>query len=131
MIALPLSLSQSALAVLFTSLGILVLVIAYRKLLAYLGKGKKADVKYMKLYPIKSPSVQGRVVLFYEAEEKTDAEMVLLDKDWNLLQSIDKRISRIGGNKVDFDTTAVPNGTYFYKLITENQSDAKRIRIDN
>jgi hypothetical protein len=38
---------------------------------------------------------------------------------------------KIGGNIVRFESSALPNGNYFYGLETENQKIMKKMRIEN
>jgi len=64
------SFTRLALAVLFVSLAILVLVIAYRKLLAYLGKGNPVKEDYCVLYSLEEPISTAQVQIYFTCEAK-------------------------------------------------------------
>lgn len=123
--------SQVALGVLTFSLSVLVFVIAYRKLLAYLGKGTPNKADFCTLYPVVGQPVSSEVILYFEAEQEKEFEMKILDADWNDIDCISKGKAKVGGNKVKLDTTRFANGIYFYNLVTDNQNTRKKIQIEN
>lgn len=131
MMILAYSVTSVALGVLSVSLAILILIIAYRKLLGYLGKGSTPKEKYAVLYSIEIQPSKGVVDFYYELEEEKEVELALLNENMDFLQTLDKRTAKIGGNKVPFDTTTLANGPYFFELRTENQKTAKKIRVEN
>ncbi len=97
-----------------------------------MGKGELDKAKYANLYPITRQPASGEVELFYELEEnKESVELVLLNMEMEVLQTIDNRAGKKGGNKVKFDTTAVENGRYFFELRSDNQKTAKTLIIEN
>ena len=65
MILIGFSIEKVLLGVLFVSLALLVLIIAYRKLLAYLGKGSPAPKDYCVLYSIEQDPVVGEVEIYF------------------------------------------------------------------
>lgn len=116
---------------LLISIGVLIVIILYKKLISKMGEGEIQLAKYAKLYPIERQPAHGKVELFYELEEDKEVEIVLLNMNMDELLSIDKRAAKIGGNKVVFDTTRVENGRYYFELRSNNQKTAKTLIIKN
>ncbi len=131
MLSLKITFFSVAIPTLLISMAVLLLVILYRKLLSNMGRGEVIQAKYAKLYPIQRQPASGEIELFYELEENKEVEIVLLNMDMEVLRSIDQRSARKGGNKVQFDTTSIENGRYFFELRSENQKTAKTLIIKN
>lgn len=120
-----------AVPTLLVTITILILYIAYKKLLARMGKNEIVQAKYATLYSIERQPASGEVEFFYELEENKEVEIVLLNMQMEELASIDKRAAKIGGNKVKFDTRTVENGRYFFELRSDNQKTAKTLIVKN
>lgn len=120
-----------AIPTMLVSIGILILVILYRRMLAKMGRGEINQAHYAKLYSIERQPASGEVELFYEIEESKEVEIVLLNMAMEELLSIDRRKAKSGGNKVLFDTTSVANGRYFFELRSDNQKTAKTLIVKN
>ena len=103
----------------------------YKKLLSRLKREYIDPADYCELYSIERRTVNGEVVLFFEASAKRQVKMVLMNEGWEELKTLFEGESKIGGNKVKFDSTAFENGSYFYGLITDNQNIRKKIIIEN
>lgn len=125
------SISSIALTTLTISLSILVLAILYRKYLKHLRKGEISLENYAVLYPIEIQPSKGEVEFYYELEKDKEVQIALLDKEFNEVLEVDKRLATVGGNKVIFDTKRVANGQYFYQLKSDNQKTMKKIAIEN
>lgn len=123
--------TKIAVGILFVSLAVLVLVIAYRKLLAYLGRGKMPSEKYCVLYSIESNPVRGEMELYFTSEEPKEVTLELLNADFTLNREIVAKDYPAGSHIVRFDSAQVANGTYFYQLRTENQKTMKKVEIRN
>ena len=128
---LAFSITSVALGTLCVSLAVLVIIIAYRKLLSYLGKGHPPKEYYAVLYSIEMQPAKGTIDLYYELKVDKDIELHLLDIDMKDFKLIDKRLGTKGGNKILFDTTLVPNGNYYYELRSDNQKTMKKLRVEN
>lgn len=125
------SFTRLALAVLFVSLAILVLVIAYRKLLAYLGKGNPVKEDYCVLYSLEEPISTAQVQFYFTCEVKKYVQIILFDEQMKEIRVIKEGDFETGGHIVTFDTSTVENGQYFYGLKTENQKTMKKMIIRN
>jgi hypothetical protein len=125
------SITTVALGTLCVSLAVLVIIIAYRKLLRYLGKGHPPKEDYAVLYSIEMQPAMGVIDLYYELKVDKEIEIHLLDINMKDFMMIDKRMATKGGNKVLFDTTKVLSGNYYFELRSDNQKTMKKIRVEN
>lgn len=131
MILMTYSFGKVAVGILFVSLGLLVLVISYRKLLAYLGKGNPVKEDYCVLYSLDNPTAKGEVELYFTTESKRAVVLELLNKDLGFIEVIREGEFGKGGHIVRFDTTKLSNGEYYYCLRTDNQKTMKKMMVTN
>jgi hypothetical protein len=117
--------------VLFVSLALLVLIIAYRKLLAYLGKGAPAPKAYCVLYSLEQDPAMGELAIYFTTMVQRHVTIELLKEDLSFLKVLKEGDFQPGGHIVRFDSTDVPNGNYFYGLRTDNQKTVKKVKIMN
>lgn len=117
--------------ILIFTLAILVLVISYKKLLAYLGKGSIPKEKYCVLYSLETEPASGDIQFYFTSEEKKEVKLQLLDDQYNFLKEIYNKECKADGNIIPFNTTELSNGIYFYCLVTENQKTMKKMTIRN
>ncbi len=78
MVLVGFSVTQTLLGVLIVSLGLLVLIIAYKKLLAYLGKGSIIKEDYCVLYPLESNPISGEAEFYFTTEKNRNIIFELL-----------------------------------------------------
>jgi hypothetical protein len=116
---------------LFVSLAVLILTIAYRKLLSHLGKGAPSPEDYCILYGLETHPARGEVEFYFTTNSKRDIILELLNDDLSNHSIIQSKNVEKGGHIIRFNTTIIPNGTYFYQLKTENQKTMKRFTIEN
>ena len=131
MVLIGFSIERVLLGVLLVSLALLVLIIAYRKLLAYLGKGTPAPKDYCVLYSIEQDPVSGEVEIYFTTTHEKSVRIELLHSDLSVLKILKEDTFSNGGHIVRFDSTELPNGNYFYRLCTDNQKTFKRMTISN
>jgi hypothetical protein len=131
MIVLNFTAMEMAVGVLIFTLALLVFVIAYKKLLAYLGKGSIPKEKYCVLYSLETEPASGEIQFYFTSEVKKDVKFQLLDEQYNFLKDIYSQECRIDGNIIPFDTKELNNGVYFYCLVTENQKTMKKMTVRN
>ncbi|MBU2019476.1 MAG: hypothetical protein KJ941_07515 [Bacteroidetes bacterium] len=125
------SFTNILLGVLTVSLSILVLVIAYKKLLAYLGKGVPNKAEYAVLYTLENQPCKGEIEFFYELKSPKTVRLELLNSERELVTVIDERNATPGGTIVRFDSLTEQNGDYYYQIVTDNQKTIKKMRIEN
>ncbi|PIE87171.1 MAG: hypothetical protein CSA03_01630 [Bacteroidetes bacterium] len=122
---------RTVIYILIITLGALVLTIAYRKLLKYLGRGAPSKKDYCVLYGLeKSPSV-GELEFYFTSEEKKEVAINILDADMNFVTEVTSFECSKGGNIVRYDSTQIADGNYFYSLETSNQKTMKKMRVQN
>lgn len=125
------SIGRVLLGVLFVSLALLVLIIAYRKLLAYLGKGTPAPKDYCVLYSIEQDPVSGEVEIYFTTDAEKEVAIEVYNQDMTLLKTLKENPFKKGGHIIRFDSNEFSNGEYFYGLRTENQKTVKKMRVVN
>ena len=113
------------------TLSLLVLIIAYRKLLAYLGKGQPVSKDYCTLYSLEEDPASGEIEIYFTTEAKKKVVLELLDHQGDMLHVIKEGEFASGGHIVRFEIGNLANGAYAYQLRTENQKTFKRFRIQN
>lgn len=113
------------------SLAILVFIIAYRKLLAYLGKGRLPKEKYCVLHSLEIDPAHGEVKFYFTSEEKKEVKIHLLDEQYNFVQEIYNTVCKADGNVIPFNTKQLKNGIYYYCLMTDNQKTLKKMQLHN
>lgn len=114
---------------LWVSLVVLVLVIAYKKLLAHLSKGDFKKEDYCVLESLEMDPVTGELPIYFTSEKERSVTLSILDAEMSELIEITTMDCKIGGNIVRFDSSVLKDGTYFYCLKTDNQKISKKMRV--
>ena len=114
---------------LWVSIVVLVLVIAYKKLLVRLSKGDFKKEDYCALENLEMDPVTGELPFYFTSEKEKSVTLFLQDENMNDLMDIATLDCKIGGNIVRFDSSVLKNGTYFYCLRTDNQKICKKMRV--
>ena len=117
--------------ILFVTLGLLVLAIAYRALLKYLGRGTPSKADYCVLYNLEKNPAVGELEFYFTSEEPKKVTLNVLDEDLNIVTEISTIDCHTGGNIIRYDSTQIANGNYFYCLQTPNQKTMKKMRVQN
>lgn len=113
------------------SLAALVLVIAYRKLLNYLGKGTPDKRDFCVLYALESQPASGEVEFYFTCESPKSYNVTILDSEMQEYRKVSEGKAAAGGTIVRYDTRDLANGTYYYCLQTSNQKTIKKMVVDN
>lgn len=131
MILMTYSISKVLIGILFVTLALLILTIAYRKLIAYWGKGTPAPKDYCVLYSLEGEKAAGEIEIYFTTPSKKYVFIELLNSDMTLNQVIQEKEFIEGGNIVRFDTRVLADGSYFYCLRTDNQKTMKKFLVSN
>ena len=115
----------------FTSLGILLMVMIYKRILKSLSKGAIDKDEYCELYSLEIEPASGELPFYFTSAKEKKVSVSLLDSDMNFLQEIAQQDCKVGGNIIRFDSTQIPNGNYYYCLKTDNQKVMKKMRVLN
>lgn len=125
------SIIQTLLIILTVTLVLLVLFIAYKKLLTRMGKGVPVPKDYCVLYGLEQDPVRGEMEIYFTTEYPKTVKMELLNEDLSVNTTIIEKEYSDGGHIVRFDTLQIPDGTYFYCLNTDNQKTMKKVFVKN
>lgn len=131
MILIGFSAWKITIGVMGVTLALLVLFIAYRKLLAYLGKGRLTTEKYCELHRLEKDPASGEIEFYFTCEEPKFINLEILDANYQLAQELVAKDFESGAHIVYFDSKKLPNGEYHYQLRTENQKTTKKMQIEN
>lgn len=131
MILAGITAGKMVIGILSVSLAVLIIVIAYKKLLGYLGKGALPKEDYCVLYSLEENPSIGEIDFYFTAEKTKEVSIHILDQNYNLVREIWRKESTVGGNIIKFDTKSLANGNYFYALISDNQKTMKKMAIAN
>ena len=131
MILMGYSIGKVLVGILCVSLAVLVLYIAYRKLLAYLGKGSPAPKDYCVLYSLEINPSKGEVEFYFTTVAPKRVSIEILNEDMSLNMVVSEKECDEGGHIIRFDTTSLSNGNYYYCLRSENQKTMKKMVIAN
>lgn len=126
-----LSVVNILLGVLSVSLAGLVLYIAYKKLLAYIGKGEPVKDDYCVLYSLEEEPARGEIAIYFTSLHKKTCRIELLREDLSIVRLIQEFECNDGGNIIRFNTNEIENGFYFYCLVTGNQKTMKKMQVRN
>jgi len=131
MLLLGISIPKILIGILCVSLAIVVIIIAYRKLLGYLGKGGIAPKDYCVLYSLENNPAKGEVEIYFTTEFEKKVTIELLNEDLTVNRVLKELDAKNGGYIVRFQSEELPNGDYFYCLKSDNQKTMKRLTIQN
>lgn len=131
MLLIGYSVERVLLGVLFVSLALLVLIIAYRKLLAYFGKGTPSPKDYCILYSIEKDPARGEIEIYFTTTRQKHVSIEIFNFELVLLKVVKEGVFSEGGHIVRFDSSEFSNGDYYYGLRTDNQKTVKKMKISN
>ena len=117
--------------ILYTSLGLLVIVILYRKLLRYLGRNEPTKADYCVLYTLEENPSKGEVTFYFTADTEKEYKLYITAEDGTLAHAVREGKCTAGGNIVRYDSTGIANGNYYFVLETDNQKTAKKMTVEN
>jgi hypothetical protein len=129
MILMTYSYGKLGVAILFVTLSLLLIYIAYRKLLVHMGKGEPVKEDYCVLYSQEDSEVSGEIEVYFTTETPKEVTIELLDADLKLIQTICSEQFSSGGHIVRFDSSHLSDGIYFYSLRTDNQKTMKKMLV--
>ena len=131
MILIGFSMANILIVTLSVTLGMLILFILYKKLLAYVSRGEPIHKEYAVLYPVEQNPASGEVTIYFTCEKNKAIQIELLDENMNFIVVLMNKECDEGGHIVRFNSASYPNGDYFYCLKSENQKTMKKLSISN
>lgn len=115
---------------LVATLLILVAIIAYRFLLRYLSKGNVDQAVYCELYSLDTDPASGEISFYFVCPEETHVTFNIWESD-QIIRELTAKAYEKGGHLLKFQTSDLPNGTYYFGIVTSKQKTQKRFRIEN
>jgi hypothetical protein len=131
MILVGFSIANILIVTLSVTLGLLILFIIYRKILAYVSRGEPIQKDYAILYPVEQNPASGEVTIYFTCEIEKEVTIDLLDSNMNFIKLLFTKKCKEGGHIVRFDSEDFADGEYFYCLKSDNQKTMKKITISN
>ena len=98
MILVGLNIEKIGVSILFVTLSVLLLIIIYRKIIAYFEKGKIQNENYCVLYRIEKQPVKGEIEFYFTIEEPKFVDFELLNSDFTLNKSLASKEFSKGGH---------------------------------
>ena len=121
--------SESWISFLSLSLLILVIIIAYRKLLVYFSRNRIKTENYCTLYDLEMQNVSGTVEFYFTTPSRKNISFEILDSSWNLVVELVSKEFDEGGHIIRFDAGKYPSGNYYYGIKTQGQILHKKFSI--
>jgi hypothetical protein len=115
---------------LVATLIILVAIIAYRFLLRYLSKGNVDQAQFCELYSLDHDPASGEVSFYFVCPNTTHVAFYIWKADQVVLELTNKEYEK-GGHLLKFQTSELPNDTYYFGIETSKQKSQKRFTIRN
>jgi len=125
------SLYDVLIGLLYTSIVLLVVIIAYRRLLNYFGREAIRHEEYCQLESLEIAPATGELPFYFTSPIERHYQLLILDSDMNEFMEVIAQDCKVGGNIVRFDSSKLPNGNYFYCLQTDNQKVSKKMTVLN
>lgn len=122
---------QYAVYVLWAGLILVLLLIANNRFKARQRAKLAKRNPEVRLYAYEYPSASGAITFFFEADEALEYTFFVINANNNEKHIIAQGTCRKGGQKIQFDTTTVDNGTYYYGIENQFQRTEKRLEVRN
>ena len=85
----------------------------------------------IRLFPYEYASASGAITFFFDADDALEYTFFLQNANNAEKHIISQGTCRKGGQKIQFDTTTVENGTYYYGIENQYQKTEKRLEVRN
>jgi len=122
---------QYAVYALWVGLFIVLLLIANNRYKAHQRAKHAKRNPEIRLFPYEYPTAKGEITFFFEADEPLEYHFFVHNTASGEKLILAEGKCRKGGQKIQFDTTKVVNGHYYYGLATHFQKTEKRLEINN
>ncbi len=115
---------------LFVTFFILLAVIAYRALLRRFQRGQVQHKEYCELYTIDHQNARGELAFYFVCPRQMQVQFCIWQNNQLVKELANKEFEK-GGNIIRFDSATLPNGVYYYGIITPEQETKKRMTLAN
>lgn len=125
------SISKVLIGMLWVSLGLIIVVAIYKKVLSRLQRGRAIPEDYCVLYSLEENPAKGEIEFYFTTKTKRNVIFQLLNDDLSVFKILYDKETKEGGQIVRFDSTTIENGDYYFQIITENQKTMKKFSVLN
>lgn len=125
------SISKVLIGMLWVSLGLIIVVAIYKRILAKLQKGRAVPEEYCVLYSLETNPSKGEIEFYFTTKTKRNVVFQLLNDDLSVLKVLYDKETKEGGQIIRFDSTTLENGNYYFQIVTENQKTMKKFSVLN
>jgi hypothetical protein len=121
---------EAVIQFLFVSFLILLAIIGYRALLRKFQRGQVKHKDYCELYTLDHEPASGELSFYFVCPEQTRVQFAIWQNN-ELVRELANANFEKGGHILRFDSLQIPNGVYYYGIITPDQETKKRMTIAN
>lgn len=115
----------------WVSLVVVLLILGYILLLRRMKRGQISMDDYVELHPIDSEFATGWVQFFFKIKAPKKILFIIYAENDMFFEVLTNKMYQPGGHILKFDTSEMPNGRYYYEVITENQKTSKLMEVKN
>lgn len=115
----------------WASLVIIILILLYNYYLKRIKKTQVDKDAFVDLYPIEKNPAVGEVQFYFVVGSKQHVTLKLYSQLGNTERLLCDAEKPKGGHVIVLDTTELPDGWYFYELITSKQKSTKMMEVKN
>jgi len=94
-------------------------------------KMKELNTNYAKVHSLASYEVKGNINFHVELLQEENVVFQIVDKDDNVIKLLVDEKMNPGNYPISWDSTTLPDGVYFYQMITDLQKITKVFRVKN
>tara|TARA_B100001109_G_scaffold253777_1_gene252107 strand:+ start:366 stop:731 length:366 start_codon:yes stop_codon:yes gene_type:complete len=117
-------------SILYITLFILLMIIAYRLLIRKLSKGRVRLEDFCTLYSTETYEVKGEVEFYFQCPKPINVQFCIWSNDEIVVELANKEFDS-GGHILRYDSTQLDNGGYTFGLVTEKQKTVKKFGVKN
>ena len=117
-------------SILYITLIILLIIIAYRFLIRRLSNNRVRLEEFCTLYSTETYEVKGEVEFYFQCPEAIDVHFCIWSNDKIVVELANKEFDS-GGHILRYDTRQLENGGYTFGLVTKKQKTIKKFGVKN
>ena len=117
-------------SILYITLIILLIIIAYRFLIRRLSNDRVRLEEFCTLYSTETYEVKGEVEFYFQCPEAIDVHFCIWSNDKIVVEIANKEFDS-GGHILRYDTRQLENGGYTFGLVTKKQKTIKKFGVKN
>ena len=121
---------EAVIQFLFVTFLILLGIIGYRALLRKFQRGQVVHKEFCELYNLDQEPAQGELAFYFVCPQECEVKFAIWQFN-KIVCEVAQASFEKGGHILRFDSTRLPNGVYYYGIVTADQETKKRMTIAN